>query len=152
MSFGEPQLKREIGSNLSVDFKCVTKTEVPARKVSCNGQFSVIPLEGRSEPSEEQEDNAYQVFEKQMRPWPEKERPTVGQGEIFSGISSGPIFTKEMETQLEDGAVTVLLTGAMFFSDDAGPHKVELCRWLQSPVGKGNGTWHVCHKHEGIIY
>lgn len=110
MAFLEPDLKYQLGSQISVNIRCSTKSEVPARNVSCEGQFFVVPLvKGGVEAKSE--DDSYKTFETNTKPSPEGQRPSVDQGELAFGTSFGPILTQELKTKLEGGGYTFLVTG-----------------------------------------
>jgi hypothetical protein len=150
MDFGEPTVKYEIGSQISVNIRCTTNSEVPAQKVSCNGQFFVLALTNGDLRAED-EDNQYKQFEANMKPAPEDQRPTISKGNVAFGTSFGPILTEELKTRLDGGGYTFLVAGALFFKDDLGTHRINTCSWIQPPLGNPPRVWHICRGHNGIV-
>lgn len=151
MSFLEPEVKYELGSPVSVNIRCATKSETPARNVSCEGQFFVVPIVNGTVDAKIEGDS-YKAFEGNTKPLPENQRPSVEQGESAFGTSFGPVLTKELQTTLDGGGYTFLVAGALFFKDDAGQHRSDFCVWLQPPLSDKPRIWHVCHSHTGIVY
>jgi hypothetical protein len=152
MVFVEPEVKYQVGSPLATGIKCMTTSDVPAQRVSCSGKAFVLPVRG-GEVSQDDENSMWKQFEKTLTPLPESERPTVNKGENLNGPIEFPgLLTEEQHTQLESGNFTLLVTGALSYKDDAGTHRINLCRWAQPPLSTTPRIWHYCKGHEGIEY
>jgi len=151
MAFMEPVVRYETGSQMSIDVRCTTKSEAPAQKVLCQGQFFVLPIANGGLDADS-ENKAYKQFEATTKPVPEDQRTSVSQGEVAYGTSFGPTLTKELQTAWAGGGYTVLVVGVLYFRDDVGPHRNNFCTWLQPPFENMPRVWHVCQGHSGIAY
>jgi hypothetical protein len=149
MSFTEPRIKTEIGSKMNVDMGCTTLSEVPARKVSCNVQFSTVPVNSSHEMSTDVETNVINLFHATLKLKPMNERPSLTKGEIARASSLGSDFSKEMDEALKSKTVIILVVGELTFTDDAGLHKSEYCRWTFDEMPR---FWHFCHSHDRVAY
>ncbi len=59
----------------------------------------------------------------------------------------------EVDPSLNSGSKVIMVAGAIFYSDEAGPHKKEFCEWAQPPFNPSNPTWHFCEiGHNKEIY
>jgi len=150
ISFLEPVVTFTVGSPLSVKFGCQTTSDVPAQKVSCNAQSFIVPV-SNGDVSVEDERKIYTEFEAASRPNPEPERPTVAKGQVTNGMIPSAIVTTDEETLLNGPKFALLITGSLFYEDDFGSHRIDMCRWVQPPLSAEPKVWHYCLVHEGIV-
>jgi hypothetical protein len=151
MIFREPMLNPQIGSPINVNIQCDTISDIPAQKVWCNGRSAFVAVKNGLLDKADQ-DKAFAEFVEEMPPRRDEERTTIARGQFPWHTWFGPILTKELDAPLEDGSSTLMVMGMLFFKDEAGPHKSQLCRWLQPPFSKQPRVWHICSGHDGIMY
>jgi hypothetical protein len=59
----------------------------------------------------------------------------------------------DVDLGLNSGNRVIMVGGAIFYSDEAGAHKKEFCKWAQPPFDPANLTWHFCEiGHNREVY
>jgi hypothetical protein len=64
-----------------------------------------------------------------------------------------PIGPAQVDPALNSGERVIFVAGAMWYGDDAGSHKKELCVWAQPPFSPPHPLWHSCEiGHNREVY
>ncbi len=80
-------------------------------------------------------------------------RSTIGPGPSYSRFNTtlGPILDEQLYSELMSGSKALLYVAKIVWKDGYGPHKRELCTWLQPGFDKKE-IWQLCKDHNSQRY
>jgi hypothetical protein len=125
-----------------------TGTIVTAKKVACAEYTERIPANGGI-PAKLTLQQHWNEFSKKLGAAHHPQYVDLDPGKNTWG--SVGLHMLEVDPDLNSGNKVIMVAGAIFYSDEAGPHKKEFCEWAQPPFNPANPTWHFCeigHNHE----
>jgi hypothetical protein len=103
-------------------------------------------------PSKVTLEKSWEDFEKSRSLWEKMQTITLGPGEGAWGTGSIENVDDQLWRQFRHGEEVVLIMHVVLFTDDAGPHEIDSCRWIQPPFTFEHQTWRFCSVHNGIKY
>lgn len=150
-----PRLRiQRVYAPVIVDAGCVNApSAVPANEVQCLNSIFIVPAKD-GEPTRQTLNKYYEEFDREaMKEIVQKRRHVTLEP---SAALWRTMFTKEMvddeiEAALVSGSKVVLVTGLIIYTDDAGTHRTEWCRFLQPPASPDNPRWRFCGVHDSRI-
>jgi hypothetical protein len=122
---------------------CKNIGEVMAKKVSCRAYIRLIPAE-KGIPSRvtlEKYWNDY-LGSPVSKPLSDSQAVDLGPNEAQFGTVPLNMPMLAVDPALNSGDKVIFVAGAIWYSDDAGDHKKELCVWGQAPFNPPHLLWH----------
>jgi len=125
-------------------------TTVVAKKVLCAAYTERIPAKG-GVPDRETLLQYWQTFSNALASAHPRPSVDLEPGEnIWHTLG---LHMVDVDPELNSGDKVVFVAGAILYSDDAGAHKKEFCRWAQPPFDPLNAIWHYCETgHNSEVY
>jgi hypothetical protein len=138
----------ELGWGVNVFCKNIG-TGVTAKKVACQPYSGLIPAH-RGIPDRKTLLEGWREISKRIAA-AHPQYVDLAPGETSWGTDL--LHMVEVDPALNSGDKVILTGGAIFYSDEAGSHKTEFCRWAQAPFNPDRTVWHFCETgHNREIY
>ncbi|HXA76350.1 MAG TPA: hypothetical protein VNV41_04395 [Candidatus Acidoferrales bacterium] len=120
-----------------------------APNTSANALVYLVPAQGGI-PTKKTEEKYFRSFEEEAKN--EVMHSTLSPQWSLWGSIFLPNFNQESVDQINALNKVVLIVGLVRFSDDAGNHRKDVCRWMQAPfVETKNPTFHLCEVHNELV-
>jgi hypothetical protein len=143
------------GQPLLARFPFVNTTAVPAQRVVPLVHVYVVPFQ----PSKRVVDTYFKKHETSFGPASLAEgvtlllSPAALSNPRFKD-AEGPVVDRDLLASFRDGKKAVLLLGSLFFSDEAGRHRFDVCEWTVPPIPSGTSVSSslavYCNGHNGL--
>ena len=159
-----PQMKLALNptEGRAIDVMCVNDSDFPAHNAACMTGFEVVKLDDVGEVSRSTEDEAFDNFLKDLGS-PNKELQTLEPHTTRMAVwtpekdkARGHPLPREVGDLLLARKATWLATGIIVWTDDAGAHKKEFCRYIIAPaspnVDVNTLADRTCHGHNKQLY
>jgi len=149
IKIGRDPTHPELGWGVNVS--CMNVGTVVARKVKCSSFSTRIPANGGI-PSKQTLEEYWRIASKVMET---KMSESLSVDLNYGETKWGTILLqmKDIDPELNSGSKVIFVTEVIVYSDDAGPHRKEYCKWAQSPFEPLNPVWHYCEiRHNKEVY
>ena len=139
----------QFGWVVNISCKNIGQT-VTAKRVSCPEYAQRIPATYET-PTKDTLQTYWNDFSKRMSASHPPQSVDLDPGSNSWGTVG--LSMLDVDPELNSGSKVIFVAGAILYSDEAGPHKKEFCRWAQPPFNPPNPTWHFCEiGHNREVY